>query len=507
MWASMSTETELKLALAPDAVRALRRHPLVTAAEKLGNAQTLVNTYFDTPALTLHKARIAVRTRKQGATWLQTVKCAANAVGGLSSRPEWEQPYAGEFDFSGVDATAVRQRLEALAGQIQPVFTTTFKRETRRLMPSPEVEILMMIDQGHIEAGDGRDPISELELELVRGSAQDLFDLAGTLAERVPLMPTDRSKAERGYRLFLGTPDAPRQAAKSTVHPRQSPLDAFRALAFDGLQQWQENTLGALVHDDPEYVHQLRVALRRLRSLIRLFRPALPDSFVERWTEVLRDTAADLGDTRNFDVLLDDILAPADPAPLMAAELLTPLREHAIAVRDTARKAARARLTHADHGQRILGFSADIHRLSNDALNAAADLTAFARLQLNALRKRARKRFTGGDILDPAQLHELRVSLKQLRYGLEAFRPLFDTKALKQYLGAVRQAQAELGYLNDVATARTLMLDWLDHAPPLSGPTHFLIGWHAQQYARTRRRVVLEIETLLTGKTPWRAGR
>ena len=117
----MSTETELKLALAPDAIRALRRHPLVTGAEKLGNAQTLINTYFDTPELALNKARIAVRTRKQGNTWLQTIKCAANSAGGLTSRPEWEHPFAGEFDFSHVDAPAVRKRLDALAGEIQPL--------------------------------------------------------------------------------------------------------------------------------------------------------------------------------------------------------------------------------------------------------------------------------------------------------------------------------------------------------------------------------------------------
>lgn len=503
----MSTETELKLALPPDAIRALRRHPLVAAAEKPGNTQTLVNTYYDTPELALHKARIAVRTRKQGKAWLQTIKCAANSVGGLSSRPEWEHPFPGEFDFSPIDVPALRQRLESIAGQIQPVFTTTFKRETRRLRPAPGVEILMMIDQGTIETGPGIDAISEVELELVHGTAQDLFALAGALAEHVPLMPSDRSKAERGYRLFLGQPEAPRTAGKSPLQARQSPLEAFRALAGDALQQWQDNTLGALAHDDPEYIHQLRVALRRLRCLLRLFRPALPEAFVEGWSEVLRDTATDLGDTRDLDVLLDEILAPAEPEPLLPAALLDPLRAQAVAVRDAAREAVRERLTRAGHGQRILGFSADLHRLDGDALDAAADLTAFARLQLGALRKRARKRFASADILDPEQLHALRVSLKHLRYGLEFFRPLFDGKPVKHYLSAVRQAQTDLGYLNDAANARTLMLDWADTRPALGGPAHFVIGWHAGHYARTRRRVLLEIETLLSGKTPWRAHR
>ncbi|MCB1958642.1 MAG: CHAD domain-containing protein, partial [Rhodocyclaceae bacterium] len=91
--------------------------------------------------------------------------------------------------------------------------------------------------------------------------------------------------------------------------------------------------------------------------------------------------------------------------------------------------------------------------------------------------------------------------------GLDFFRPLFNGKATKQYLAGVRQAQTDLGYLNDAAIARSLMLDWADREPTLTGPAHFVIGWHARQYARTRRRVLLETETLLTGKAPWRANR
>ena len=84
----MSHEIELKLALPRRALPALRRHPLVAAAEKCGNALTLDNTYFDTPKLQLKARKVAVRTRRQGRQMLQTVKCAAVSSGGLSQRPE-----------------------------------------------------------------------------------------------------------------------------------------------------------------------------------------------------------------------------------------------------------------------------------------------------------------------------------------------------------------------------------------------------------------------------------
>ena len=62
----MSHEIELKLALPRRALPALRRHPLVAAAEKCGNALTLDNTYYDTPKLQLKARKVAVRTRRQG---------------------------------------------------------------------------------------------------------------------------------------------------------------------------------------------------------------------------------------------------------------------------------------------------------------------------------------------------------------------------------------------------------------------------------------------------------
>ena len=82
----MPEEIELKLALPPSALAALRRHPVVAGAEKLGNAVTLDNTYYDTPKLQLKARKVAVRTRRQGRRWLQTVKCAGQSSAGLSQR-------------------------------------------------------------------------------------------------------------------------------------------------------------------------------------------------------------------------------------------------------------------------------------------------------------------------------------------------------------------------------------------------------------------------------------
>lgn len=503
----MSKEIELKLALPKSALPALRRHPLLKEGEKLGNASTLINTYYDTPTLRLRERKIAVRTRKQGRRWLQTVKCAAVSQAGLSSRPEWEQDFLGAFDFSAITDKPTARELDAAADTLIPVFTTNFRRETYRLTPADGVEILLMLDQGSIDANDRSEAICEAELELVTGKADDLYGLACDLATSIPFMPSDRSKAERGYRLFNGDPESPARAGKSPIDPNQSPLDAFRALAFDCIGQWQTNALAAQHEDDPEYVHQLRVSLRRLRSLIKLFRPALPEAFVSHWSEVLRTAASDMGDARDFDVLIDEILAPVTLAPLMPDTLLDTLTAQAHAMRDAARQEARNRLAHADQGLTILSLARALNKLDSNALNAAADLSAFARLQMDTLRKRARKRFADAQGPDPEHLHELRVSLKQLRYGGEFFRPLFNAEDMKRHLTELRRGQEQLGYLNDVEIARGHLLRWASAQPELANAAHFVLGWHAPRCDSIGRRILLEVEPLLWGKSAWKRAR
>ncbi|MFN4148214.1 MAG: inorganic triphosphatase, partial [Rhodocyclaceae bacterium] len=107
----MAEEIELKLALPETAQRAFLRHPLLRQAAHKQTAR-LTNIYYDTPDLDLRKHGIALRLRKRGRSWLQTVKCAGKQMGGVSSRPEWETPYAGHFDFAAIDDPVVRAFLE-----------------------------------------------------------------------------------------------------------------------------------------------------------------------------------------------------------------------------------------------------------------------------------------------------------------------------------------------------------------------------------------------------------
>lgn len=195
----MPQEVELKLHCDKRAVPALGRKLAALGAQKQ-RAVTLVSTYLDTPDLALHTARMAVRLRQAGRHWVQTVKQAGESESGLSVRQEWEHPYTGELDFSGVNDAALRARLDACRAALAPVFTTRFKR-TRWLLTLEGATIEIAFDDGGIEVGAYHEPLHELELELLSGPHQALVTLHALLADVTPLVGEDKSKAERGYAL------------------------------------------------------------------------------------------------------------------------------------------------------------------------------------------------------------------------------------------------------------------------------------------------------------------
>jgi triphosphatase len=208
----MGIEREIKLALPPEQANAAAQYFFERTGDA-GREVPLDNIYFDTPSLALTQAKIALRLRKTPSGWLQTLKAAGTAEGGLHSRHEWETPVAGEA--LDIDALAAAcddaQALDVLrraAPQLGEIFRTRF---TRRLwlLAVGGAQIEAAIDRGEVTADvDGATrstPISEIELELIEGDEPALHALAAELSSKVPgLAPENVNKAQRGYRLRAG---------------------------------------------------------------------------------------------------------------------------------------------------------------------------------------------------------------------------------------------------------------------------------------------------------------
>ena len=507
----INTEVELKLAIADGAMAALRRDPLLAKPLSHGSAR-LLNQYFDTPGLTLRRRGIALRIRKSGRTWLQTVKLTGTVEGGLSTRPEWEQRFGGHFDFSAIDDLALRRLLEREQAHLAVVFATDFRRETWVVEVAPGCRIEVALDRGSIRAGDAVLPLAELELESKSATPAQLLAFGCALAQRHALFADARSKAARGYALFAGEPAlAPRHACQPALSADQTCRQAFCTIARECLAQIAANLLGAIDSDDPEYAHQLRVGVRRLRSAIKLFEPLLPDGFASTWQPQLRMLAALAGEAREWDVLLSEILAPVVRlAPDYPG--LDELLDAARARRDEARKSMRAKLHRPAFAALVISLMREIHLLSTSAgqtrpvADAPADqasdrqpeppeprLADFAAAQMQRLGRRAAKAAAAARKGEVARLHALRLRLKRLRYATEFLGQLLrlpDARGLRKIVAL----QTSLGLLNDLSVSGPLM-EALAHAHPHTRAAiafvggHHLAAWHDRAVPDTIRAI------------------
>ncbi|MBS1188449.1 MAG: adenylate cyclase [Rhodocyclaceae bacterium] len=489
----MATEIELKLKLLPSAARALPGHPLL--AGQAPQHRRLLNTYYDTPDLLLKKRRVALRFRKIGRQWLLTVKSAEPASGGLAVRSEWEYPAVpGVFDFAPVEAPELRAELEAAAPSLVPIFTTDFRRSTWTVAYG-ESTIEVALDRGHVASQGRQAPLGEVELELVTGKVADLFAVARELQERCHLHPSVASKAERGYALFADEPAAAFKARPLPLTAEMTPVEAFRSIALGCLEHLQRNEEGLAKGEQPEFVHQARVALRRLRSALRLFSPILPANFVDAYGQAWRTLGTSLGTARNWDVFVNETLPPllaAFPDDRSARRLAKEGRRRA----RSAHRAVAAMLTLPEYPRLLLEFTAALLALPD---TAAPTTTEFARERLAGHARKARQLATRHHALGAAERHQLRIRFKKLRYALEFFAPLLPPRRLKPYLAALTQLQNELGRINDHVTAEALIAEVLDSRA--SGPVR---GWIAGRHALLLAELPEALDIWMMQKAPWK---
>ncbi|RUR33271.1 CYTH domain-containing protein [Vreelandella andesensis] len=223
---SAPTEIELKLAVATAQIDTLLCH---AALAEPPQQQHLANTYFDTSAGDMANARIAVRLRQIDDRVLQTVKTAGHGGGGLSTRHEWEWPVSGlQLDQHGLAALPPFEgSLGTKISALRPALRTDFTRRSWQIdWQGSHIELVL--DEGEIVSGGAQAAICEVELELKAGESEALWLLALTLAESVPLRPSDTSKAARGN--ALGAQQWPLPKAKTPaqwLHRATVALDAY----------------------------------------------------------------------------------------------------------------------------------------------------------------------------------------------------------------------------------------------------------------------------------------
>lgn len=204
----MFLEIELKLSLPPEHIALFYAHPLITQASQAPESTHLVSRYFDTPELTLWHHGLSLRIREAEGRTIQTLKSRGQQIGDLHHRHEWDQPVQGTRpDIEAFEERAVVERLHQLLGDqpLRELFHTAFQR-TQWNLSAEQTQIELVLDQGAVHTALRQSPLHELELELKQGDAQQLSVIADQLKKQIPLILETRSKAERGYTLYMEEP-------------------------------------------------------------------------------------------------------------------------------------------------------------------------------------------------------------------------------------------------------------------------------------------------------------
>ena len=495
----MPTESEIKLVMTPPLLSRLRRHPLLKGLKHgRGSTHHLVSVYYDTPDHKLFKRNLALRVRQVGAKRIQTLKAQNGGVAGHTNRDEWERELIGDQPvLDQVADPKVSEVLEDIRHgrrRLAPIFATDVKRTAWTLKLPDGSEVALALDQGEVKADGLSAPICEAEMELVSGEPESMFDLATKLHGDIPFQLGNRSKSSRGYDMIAGRQPEPSKSAALELQPEMTTEAAFKAIARNCLAHLEANEQSACVGTDPEGIHQMRVALRRLRSAFSTFRAALPRQAAGDLETELRWLGPELGPARDWDVFRAETLAPIRQS-LPEESGPAVLDERAATRREAAYEQARAAIGSPRYTELKLKLAAwlvasDWNAIMPEA-EAALLCTPVADFAAAVLRRRHRKlRKKGGkhrDLTLP-ELHELRIRAKKMRYTADFFRRFYPRKAVKEYIAAVAALQDSLGGINDAAAGRLRLAELgVDDDAVTMRAEALVLGWLAGRVEEQRR--------------------
>lgn len=459
------SEIELKFQIPTAQTKALTKAILQLKPTLL----SLVAHYYDTPELELAQANISLRQRLENQVWKQTLKAPSSQAAtrieiniALKQAPEsldlklyQQHPQAQAL------LKPILHRQKSLVRQLS---TEVQRQILEQQQPNSTIEIAL--DQGWLITKDKKVKISEIEFELKSGPITELIEAIRPWMQKYSLYLDTQSKAERGYALLDADQQPATYQSSFRLQKKQSTEQALRRMVNHCLQHLLPNA-SAIARNDyhAEHVHQVRVAIRRLRSAFKTFQHWTTTDLVP-WQQQLRQIFQQLGTTRDQDALNESLI------PLLQ-QAGSPL----------------------DQLPQIPTKSVNLSHLFRESTTTLLwlDLIAFSQSQVaqppTSLQTQVNQRI--GKLhhkvvaqqhvfmdLSIEEKHQLRKKVKQLRYSLELTRGVLKPKVVKAYLKALKPLQEVLGEFNDLSVAETLIVPALQQEPRY----WFMLGWiRAQQ--------------------------
>ena len=311
--------------------------------------------------------------------------------------------------------------------------------------------------------------------------------------------PDGAASSARALRLVASDGEIVYPGRKAAVPVKSKRLALSADESFDGaigrilgdcLDHFAVNIPALRQTGDAEAVHQLRVALRRLRAFLGLLKRVVPaNPELASAATRARIIARALGEARDWHVLRDDLergpreFLREEPGFFALLDAVELRRLHAL-------EAARAMIVAPTTQQFVRELRGLISRRAwregSRGLEGKGSARVFAAKALNRLHKRAVKRCEGVAALEPEQRHKARIALKKARYAADFFESLFCQKAARTYLRGLATIQDQLGEDNDRRTAARLLSEITaeDASEETLRAIYFLRGWRAQAQQR-----------------------
>jgi triphosphatase len=514
-------EIALKLRIESDGVAEIRRSDWWRKLPAR-RSKRFHSTYFDTADRLLHDLHISLRTETDGGDTIQTIAMANGGADG--AHLEWKAliPDAVPDPSLVIDPALPSHFRTLTASDLGPIFALDVKRSTRTLAVGG-AEIDVSLDEGTVSSGGQKQGVSAVELALLTGDRDQLLTEARRLGEVAAARPHAQSLSDIGYGLSGGAADLWSKAQRLHLAAGMTTGDAFRAIVRNCFAHLTANDDCARQGLHDEGVHQCRVALRRLRSLFRIYRDVLRRKPLEAADGDVQWLGQVLGAARDLDVLRSDLLEPASAAldePGQLAPLLASLADKRIQVyADVAAALSSDRYRNILVDLCALGFSADseLARRKKGADALEQPLSAFATGALSDLHRKLLKRGRDFETLSKEDRHGVRIALKKMRYAVDFFGGIYDAERKDKFFKKLARLQEDLGSMNDVAVAEA-KLGWLigmrsgdepaaQPAPDVYGKSAYaagcVLGWHRRRAVEIDEELVEDWHAFARAKPFW----
>jgi triphosphatase len=505
-------EDELKLALPPSEMPHLKQSLLEMASDGHASCSKFFDTYYDTADDKLRQEGLVLLIGERDHNHIQ--KVTANKVRGMTPLRcgQWEDVIEGNRPSPRAPNCGAHLPIGLDHAELHVRFTTRGRRTVFTLKPDASTVIEGALDEGEIRTADGKsvEPISEVELLLKDGDPAALYGTALRLLEIAPLRIEIRSKAERGYHLLDGRTDGRQSQAylPSNLKPDLTVEESLRRIGQNCLSTvlFCEAAANA---DLPDGVHQMRVAIRRLRSVVATMRQMLPSEQYAWVTQTLKWMAGVLSPARNWDIFSSSLLGPVRSVFLGGQELDTFYRvcEHQ---RQSAHQSANAAIRSPEYTAALLKLSQWFasrswrnQPVSEQSALLMAPIETLASTLIGRRYKKVRKAARGFAQLTLEERHEFRIAVKKLRYTTEVFKDLFDSQKVAEFVQLLKPLQDDLGYINDVRVANDLLADLPISNATIARAAGIVLGWHDRGLADIDRKLRKHVRRFRQARPFW----